>query len=84
MKKERAASGKAARSGKALLGGNTPDSKHPAPKNQFTKRCAARTDGPRLAVQSWHHIACVLARKPQDDTALSAAMRRALEERGRA
>lgn len=61
-----------------LGGGNSSQAKPHPPKNQFTTPRIA--DGaPRLAQPSWYHIAAVLAREPQDDTALSAAMRRALE-----
>jgi hypothetical protein len=41
--------------------------------------------GPRLASQSWHNIAAALAREPAPvETAMQAAMRRALEQGGRA
>lgn len=56
---------------------------HPR-KKQVTNGCL-RALGPRLVVPGWHSIAAALARKEQPaDTAMQAAFRRALEERGRA
>lgn len=45
-------------------------------------RAIARIEGPRLAKPGWCNIAARLARERHDESALTAAMRRALVEMG--
>lgn len=83
MKNERPAAGTAGRSElRSRRSDCSPETNSPRPEKQLTK---SRTGGPRLAVQSWHSVAAVLAREPQPvETAIASAMRRAFErEAGR-